>query len=309
MKRQFRGTGVAVVTPFLNDGKIDFDALEKILEHQIGGGVDYIISLGTTGEAITLTYEECISVFDFTKKIINGRVPLVAGLFGRNDTAALVDKIKKFNFDGFAGILSSSPSYSKPTQEGIFQHYMKIAEVSPLPIIIYNVPGRTASNINAETIVRLANASKKFAAVKEASGNVVQGMKMIKDRPDHFSILSGDDPTCLPLIACGGDGVISVIANAYPRAFSGMVSAALEGDLKTANQLNEALMDIHQWLYCEGNPVGIKATLEQLGFCKRNVRLPLVPLSDKNFENLKIEMSRSEIALKKTLIEVKNQLV
>lgn len=308
MKPQFRGTGVAVVTPFSSDEKVDFDALEKILEYQIEGGIDYIVSLGTTGEAITLSSEECLSVLDFTKKIVRKRVPIVAGLFGRNDTRALVERIKSFDFDGFAGILSSSPAYNKPTQEGIFQHYMEVAKVSPVPIIIYNVPGRTASNINAETIVRLANASKKFAAVKDASGDLVQGMKTIKNKPAHFSVLSGDDPTCLPLIACGGDGVISVIANAFPREFSTMVNAGLEGDLKTANFINEALLDIHPWLYCEGNPVGIKGAMEVLNFCQRDLRLPLVKLSDPNLENLKIEMSRAKNILKKTLVEIRNKL-
>lgn len=309
MKSQFRGTGVAVVTPFLSDGKIDFNALEKILEYQIEGGVDYIVSLGTTGEAITLSSEECISVLDFTKKIVRNRLPIVAGLFGRNDTQALVERIKSFDFEGFAGILSSSPAYNKPTQEGIFQHYMEIAKVSPLPIIIYNVPGRTASNVNADTIIRLANASEKFAAVKDASADLVQGMKTIKNKPAHFSVLSGDDPTCLPLLACGGDGVISVIANAFPREFSTMIKAGMEGDLKTANFINEALLDVHQWLYCEGNPVGIKGAMEVLNFCQRDVRLPLVKLSATNLENLKSEMDQAKDILKKTLVEVRNELV
>ncbi len=309
MKPQFRGTGVAVITPFLSDGNVDFDALEKILEYQIEGGVDYIVSLGTTGEAITLSSDECLSVLNFTKKIVQERVPIVAGLFGRNDTRALVERIKSFDFDGIAGILSSSPAYNKPTQEGIFQHYMEIAKVSPVPIIIYNVPGRTSSNVDAETIVRLANASEKFAAVKDASGDLVQGMKTIKNKPAHFSVLSGDDPTCLPLLACGGDRVISVIANAFPREFSTMVNSGLEGDLKTANFINEALLDIHQWLYCEGNPVGIKGAMELLNFCQRDLRLPLVKLSDANLENLKLEMDRAKKILKKTLVDVRNELV
>ncbi len=309
MKPQFRGTGVAIVTPFLSDGSVDFDALERILEFQIEGGVDYIVSLGTTGEAITLSSDECLSVLNFTKKIVRERVPIVAGLFGRNDTRALVERIKSFDFDGFAGILSSSPAYNKPTQEGIFQHYMEIAKVSPVPIIIYNVPGRTSSNIEAETIIRLANASEKFAAVKDASGDLVQGMRTIKNKPTHFSVLSGDDPTCLPLIACGGDGVISVIANAFPREFSTMVNSVMEGDLKTANFINEALLDVHQWLYCEGNPVGIKGAMEILNFCQRDLRLPLVKLTDANLENLKLEMERAKNALKKTFVEIKNELV
>ncbi len=308
MKPQFRGTGVAVVTPFLADGKVDFTALEKILEFQIDGGVDYIVSLGTTGEAITLSSNECLAVLNFTKKIVKERVPIVAGLFGRNDTRALAERIKSFDFDGFAGILSSSPAYNKPTQEGIFQHYMEIAKVSPVPIIIYNVPGRTASNISAETIVRLANASEKFVAVKDASGDLVQGMKTIKNKPAHFSVLSGDDPTCLPLLACGGDGVISVIANAFPREFSTMINAGLEGDLKTANFINEALLDVHQWLYCEGNPAGIKGAMEILNFCQRDVRLPLVKLSNTNLENLRSEMNRTQHILKKTLVEIRNEL-
>jgi len=309
MKPQFRGTGIAIVTPFTLNGEIDFDALEKIIEFQISGGIDYLVSLGTTGEAITLSFEECLSVLKFTKNIVRERVPIIAGLFGRNDTRALVEKIKSFNFEGYAGILSSSPAYNKPSQEGIFQHYMEIAKVSPVPIIIYNVPSRTSSNINAETIIRLANTSEKFVAVKDASGDLVQGMKIIKNKPAHFSVLSGDDPTCLPLLACGGDGVISVIANAFPREFSTMINAGLEGDLKTANYINEAFLDIHQWLYIEGNPVGIKGAMELLNFCQRNVRLPLVRLSITNLGNLKLEMDKAKDAVKKNLVEVRNELV
>jgi 4-hydroxy-tetrahydrodipicolinate synthase len=186
---------------------------------------------------------------------------------------------------------------------------MEIAKVSPVPIIIYNVPSRTSSNINAETIIRLANTSEKFVAVKDASGDLVQGMKIIKNKPAHFSVLSGDDPTCLPLLACGGDGVISVIANAFPREFSTMINAGLEGDLKTANYINEAFLDIHQWLYIEGNPVGIKGAMELLNFCQRNVRLPLVRLSITNLGNLKLEMDKAKDAVKKILVEVRNELV
>ena len=263
-QQQFRGTGVALVTPFKN-GEIDFSSLGKIIEHTISGGVDYLVSLGTTGEAVTLSADECKKVFDFTIKVNAGRVPLVAGLFGSNDTAALVEKIKKFDFTGFDGILSSSPAYNKPTQEGIYQHYMKIAEVCPVPIIIYNVPGRTASNILPETILRLANASEKFAAVKEASGDIVQGMKIIKEKPDHFSVLSGDDPTAFSLITAGGQGVISVISPMrFLEQFSEMVSAALNGDIVTARKLNLQMLDLHHWLYVDGNPAGIKAATEIL---------------------------------------------
>jgi 4-hydroxy-tetrahydrodipicolinate synthase len=290
-QRQFRGTGVALVTPF-DGGGIDFSSLERIIEHTINGGVDYLVSLGTTGESATLSSEECREVLDFTIKINAGRVPLVAGIFGDNNTVTLVEKIKNFDFNGIDGILSSSPAYNKPTQEGIYQHYMKIAEVCPVSIIIYNVPGRTASNVLPETILRLANASKKFVAVKEASGDLIQGMKIIKEKPAHFSVLSGDDPTAFSLITAGGQGVISVIANALPEQFSGMVKAALNGDIDTARQLNLQLLDLHPWLYIDGNPAGIKAALETLNLGSREVRLPLVPIRERNFLNLKKELEK-----------------
>ena len=301
MKRQqFRGTGVALVTPFRN-GVVDYPALERIIEYVIEGGVDYLVSLGTTGEAVTLSAAECREVFDFTIKVNAGRLPVVAGLFGRNDTAALVNIIKKFDFTDFDGILSSSPSYNKPSQEGIYQHYMKIAEVSPVPIIIYNVPGRTASNVLPETILRLAHASDKFAAVKEASGDILQGLKIIKDKPDHFSVLSGDDPTAFSLITAGGQGVISVIANALPRHFSNMVNAALNDDMPLARKLNLQMLDIHKWLYIDGNPVGIKAAMEILGYCERDVRLPLVSMQERNYRSLKKELEKIAL-LKRTKI-------
>ena len=295
--QQFRGTGVALVTPF-KDGEIDWKSLRNIIEHCIEGGVDYLVSLGTTGEAITLSAAECRKILDFTIEVNAGRLPLVAGYFGRNNTHYLVEATKSFNFKGIDAILSSSPSYNKPTQEGIYQHYMALAEVSPVPIIIYNVPGRTSSNISAETIVRLANASKKFAAVKEASGDLVQGAKIIKHKPDHFLVLSGDDPTALPLISCGAEGVISVIANALPAPFSDLIRSALNGNIATARNLHLQMLDLHQWLYAEGNPVGIKGALEVLGLCSREVRLPLVPMTGPNFTRLKAEMQRMSVTSK-----------
>ncbi len=292
MKRQqFSGTGVAMITPFKNKA-IDYAALEGIIEHVIQGGVDYIVCLGTTGEAITLTTKECREVLDFTIKHVAGRVPIVAGYFGSNFTDRLVDFIKNFNFEGVDAIMSSSPAYSKPSQEGIFQHYMAIEKVSPVPIIIYNVPGRTSSNVKPETVIRIAHESEKFVAVKEAAGDVVQAMKLIKNRPEHLLVLSGDDPLTLPLIASGGDGVISVIANAYPSSFSDMVRAALNGDFDTARRLNLDLLDIHPWLYCDGNPAGIKAAMHLLGLCNNELRIPLTPVSDATFENLKKEMQK-----------------
>ncbi|HMN90450.1 MAG TPA: 4-hydroxy-tetrahydrodipicolinate synthase [Saprospiraceae bacterium] len=292
MKKQlFKGTGVALITPFRNRA-INYDALERIIEHVIEGGVDYIVSLGTTGEAITLSAAECRQVLDFTIKTVAGRVPIVAGYFGSNFTERLTDHIRQYNFDGVAAIMSSSPAYSKPSQEGIFQHYMAIAEVSPVPIIIYNVPSRTSSNVLPETVLRLAHANEKFVAVKEASGDVVQAMKILKNRPEHLLVLSGDDTLALPIIASGGDGVISVIANAFPAPFSDMVRAALCDDFETARRLNLNLLDIHPWLYTEGNPPGIKAAMEILGLCTSEVRIPLTPVSDTTRHHLQREIER-----------------
>lgn len=295
MKQQrLSGTGVALVTPFSND-KVDFEALERIIEHVIGGGVDFLVSLGTTGEAITLTDRESREVLDFTLRINNGRLPVVAGLFGDNNTVRLLEKVRTFNLDGFDAIMSSSPAYSKPSQEGIFQHYMALAEVTPLPIIIYNVPSRTGRNVSADTAIRLANASDKFLAIKEAAGDMAQAMRLIKHRPEHLLVHSGDDPLTLPIIACGGEGAISVIANALPREFSGMVRAALQGDLDTARAFNNLMLDIHSWLYIEGNPSGIKGMMEYMGLCKKDVRLPMAPLGDANLKSLIAELEKLNI--------------
>lgn len=290
---KFRGTGVALITPFKN-GKVDFLALEKIIQHTIAGGVDFIVSLGTTGEDATLTESESIEVLQFTIKINNGRVPIVAGNFGGNNTAALVGKIEGFDFTGIDAIMSSSPAYIKPNQEGIYQHYMALAAASPVPIIIYNVPGRTSSNVTAATIVRLANASKKFVAVKDASGSIEQGTKIIKDKPSHFLFLSGDDENALALVGCGSDGVISVIANSHPEEYATMIRSSLNGDYKTAQAINHLLLDVHHYLYVEGNPVGIKAAMEILGFCKCDVRLPLAPMSADNYKGLEKELQLAQ---------------
>ncbi len=294
----FSGTGVALVTPFTMTGAVDYPALERVIEHCIAGGVDYLVSLGTTGEAITLSREECLEVFAFTKKINNGRIPLMVGLFGHNDTAALQQRIRDFDFSGFDGMLSSSPAYNKPTQEGIYRHYMKMAEVAPVPIVIYNVPGRTASRIEPETILRLAHASPKFAAVKDATGDLVGAAKIIKDKPAHFQVLSGDDPTCLPLLSIGGTGVISVIGNLLPGPYSQMVQAARNEDFSTARAIHLATINLHHWLYLEGNPVGVKAALEIAEICTRYTRLPLVSYSDTAFVEMKKEMEATLKALK-----------
>lgn len=291
-KQQFRGSGVALVTPFEN-GKVDYPRLKNIINHTIEGGIDFLVSLGTTGEAVNLSAKECRKVLDFTIEVNEGRVPLVAGLFGHNYTQKLVDGLKRYNFDGIDAVMSSSPGYIKPTQEGIYQHYMRVAEASPRPVIIYNVPGRTSSNVAAATTLRLVeNAGDVFVAVKEASGNMEQMMQILKYRPEGFSVLSGDDTLTVPLIACGGDGAISVIANAFPTEFADMTKAALNNDFKTAAYLNNLLLDLHPMLYVEGNPVGVKGAMEILGLCKREVRIPLTPLTEGVYNKLKVEIEK-----------------
>ncbi|MBX2890763.1 MAG: 4-hydroxy-tetrahydrodipicolinate synthase [Saprospiraceae bacterium] len=291
LHERFRGTGVALVTPFKNGG-VDWEDLEKIIEHVIAGGVEFLVSLGTTGESVVLSDEEHREILDFTIKVNRGRLPVVAGVFGGNNTQAMVDKIKDFNFEGIDALLSSNPAYNKPGQEGIFRHYMELAEVSPRPIIIYNVPSRTASNMAAETTLRLANASEKFLGVKEASDDIYQVMKIIKGKPKDFLVLSGDDFITLPLIATGGDGVISVIANTTPRAFTDMVRAALRNDMPTAQKLNLKLLELYKLLFLEGNPVGVKAALELQGLCGREVRLPLVPMSEQGVHLIMAELEK-----------------
>lgn len=285
------GTGVALITPF-KAGLVDHDALSALIEHVILGGVDYVVSLGTTGEATSLSDAEQAEVILHTLSVVAGRVPVVAGHFGGNNTAQLCEKLKDFDPSGIAAILSSSPAYVKPSQEGIYQHYMALAEASPLPLIIYNVPGRTASNISAATIVRLAKDSKKFIAVKDASADLVQGSVIARDAPDGFILLSGDDPTALASVTVGGRGVISVIANAFPGAFSSMMRFALEGKWDEARALHFQLLDLHPWLYVEGNPVGIKEAVEYKGIASADLRLPLVKMSAGNKMKLHEEMRK-----------------
>ena len=287
---QLKGCGVATITPF-KKGKIDFDALEAILEFQITGGVDYLVCLGTTAETSSLTEEEQHEVIRKTLAVNAGRLPVVLGNFGGNNTQALLDKFDRFSFEGIDALLSVSPYYNKPTQEGIFLHYLALAERSPLPIIMYNVPGRTASNISADTVVRLANAHQHIAAIKDASADLVQASKIVKSVPPHFLVLSGDDPTTLPFMACGGHGVISVIANAYPSVFSGMIKLALRGSFSEANKIHQCLIDLHHWLYLEGNPVGIKGCMHLLNLCTPEVRLPLARITQTTLDRMEREMA------------------
>lgn len=286
MNSQFHGTGVAVVTPF-RDNKIDFDSLGRILDHVIDGGVNFLVMLGSTGETATLNEAESRSILDFTIKHVDGKLPIVAGNFGMNNTLELTRKIQRYSFDGIDAVLSSSPAYVKPSQEGIYRHYMEMQEVCPVPIILYNVPGRTRSNMEWRTTIRLAKASEKFIGIKEASGDLIQTTRIIKNRPEDFFVTSGDDEVALPMIACGGEGVISVMANALPRQFSSMMDAALQNDYVTARKINNKTYDLHHWLYVEGNPVGIKSAMEILGLCTNDVRLPLAAMSKENYHHLK----------------------
>lgn len=279
------GTGVALVTPF-KSGAIDFNALTHLIEHVINGGVEYIVSLGTTGEATSLSEIEQKAIIRHTVEVVKKRVPVVAGQFGGNNTELLREKLAHFDAEGISAILSSSPAYVKPTQEGIYRHYMVLADASPLPIIVYNVPGRTASNITAQTIIRLSQDSDKIIAVKDASADLFQAAATVRSVDPEFYALSGDDPTALAFISNGGRGVISVMANVFPEAFSSMIRYALQGEWGHARNLHFKLLDLHHWLYVEGNPVGIKEAMHYRGLCEPDVRLPLVTMSESNKKKL-----------------------
>ncbi|MCF8714619.1 4-hydroxy-tetrahydrodipicolinate synthase [Joostella atrarenae] len=276
---KFLGTGVALVTPFREDLSVDVAALINIVDHTIKGGVEYLVVLGTTAESATLSKEEKELVKQTIIKANNGRVPLVVGV-GGNNTAEVVHELKNSDLTAFDAILSVSPYYNKPTQEGIFQHFKAIAEASPLPIILYNVPGRTGSNVLPETVIRLANSFKNIIGVKEAAGDIVQAMRLIKDKPKDFLVISGDDMITLPMVLAGGAGVISVIGQGFPKEFSSMVRYALRGNLDDANNIHFQLMDIIDYIFEEGNPAGIKVVFENLGLSTSAVRLPLVKATD-----------------------------
>ena len=278
LKIQLRGTGVAIVTPFKN-GEIDFSALKNLIEFLIKKKVEYIVTLGTTGETPTLSKSEKKEIIAFTKKIINKRIPLVVGI-GGNNTAETIEQLKDFDAEDVTAVLSASPYYNKPSQEGIFQHYKALAEASPRPIILYNVPGRTSSNISAETTVRLAKECKNIAGIKEASGNMVQCMHILKNAPKDFLIVSGDDHIAMSLIACGMDGVISVVANCFPEEFSELIRLSLKFDFVEAHKIQNKLLEAMDLLFVENNPAGVKEFLHQMKLIENELRLPLVPLSE-----------------------------
>lgn len=285
-----QGCGVALVTPFDDAGQLDREALRGLVEHVIAGGVAFIVALGTTGEAVSQSRTECLEVMRLIHDYAAGRVPLVAGPFGGSDTAGVVERFRGYRdvleLPGYVAAMSSVPGYVKPSQQGIYEHFMHLVEHSPLPLLLYNVPSRTGAHMTAATTLRLANASERFCGVKEASGLLPEAMLLLRERPAGFQVFSGDDTTALPLIACGGDGVVSVVANAYPEAFASMARAALAGDLRQARRHNDGLLDLHPLLYVDGNPAGIKAVLRQLGLCGDAVRLPLAPVSATTREQL-----------------------
>jgi 4-hydroxy-tetrahydrodipicolinate synthase len=287
----FNGTGVAVITPFHPNGEVDFGGLEAVINHIIGGGVEYVVSLGTTGESATLNKDEKEQVWKRTVEFNNGRVPLVAGI-GGNNTYEVLKSIEEFDATGYSAILSVSPYYSKPTQEGIYQHYKAIAEKSPLPVILYNVPSRTGSTISPETTLRLAHDFKNIVATKEASGSFDIFNQIMRDKPKEFKLISGDDPVTLPMMAMGCSGVISVIANAVPRVMSDMIRLCLKGDFAAAQPLHYSAIEFTRLMFTDGNPAGVKQALKQLGVCGDAVRLPLVGVSSSTADQITVQLKK-----------------
>jgi 4-hydroxy-tetrahydrodipicolinate synthase len=291
---KFHGTGVAMVTPFNEDGSIDHSGLKNIIDHIISGGVEYIVSLGTTGEAATLSSEEKKEIWEATAEHNSGRVPLIAGI-GGNNTAEVVRDLKKFDNKDYDAVLSVSPYYSKPTQEGIYQHYQAISEASDLPVLLYNVPGRTSMNISVETTLRLANDFKNIIGTKEASGNFDQFNLIIRDKPEDFLVISGDDAIALPLISTGAVGVISVIGNALPRILSTMVRMCLDGKFIEAQPLHYSLIEFTRLCFAEGNPGGVKSALKLLNICDDVLRLPLVSVGSENTSLIREELLKLDL--------------
>jgi len=276
--QKFVGTGVALITPFKEDLSVDFDALIKLVNYNIENGTDYLVINGTTGESATITATEKQEIIDVIIKTNNNRLPLVLGV-GGNNTATVIDELKTRDFTGIDGILSVAPYYSKPTQEGFYQHYKAIAEATDLPIILYNVPGRTARNMEPATTIRLANDFNNIVAVKEAGNNQQQYYTLLKDKPANFLVISGDDDLALGTILAGGSGVISVIGQAFPKEFSAMINHGLQGNNKEGFEIHYKMMDIIDFIFEENNPAGVKTVLQELNICSNNVRLPLVKAS------------------------------
>ncbi len=286
LKEKFTGTGVAIVTPFLENGNIDWASFEKVINHIIKGQCEYLVVLGTTGESPTVHGKEKQEVFSFVKKINAGRVPLVGGI-GGNDTNEVIEGFKSFDMDGYDAILSVAPYYNKPNQEGLFQHYKALDAETPLPIIMYNVPSRTGINVTGPTQVRIARECRNIFATKEASGDFSQINYIIKNKPADFMVISGDDPVTLSMIAAGAEGLISVVANAYPKDYSEMVRLCLAGHFDEARKLHFKYTDIIASMFAEGSPSGVKAYLAEMGLCENHVRLPVWPVSEKHLSRIR----------------------
>jgi 4-hydroxy-tetrahydrodipicolinate synthase len=285
MKFSVQGCGVALVTPFNEQGAIDFDAMIKLVDHVVNGGVDYIVLFGTTGESPTVTLQEKQEALRLVSKHLNGKVPIVIG-FGGNNTTKLIEEMKLFNFEGASAILSVMPYYNKPNQDGIYMHYKTISDNAPLPVILYNVPGRTVVNMEPSTSIRIANACPNIIAIKEATDNMDQIMDLLHEKPEAFEVVAGDDALALPIISLGACGVISVIANAYPKEFSNMVHAAMKGDMDEARKYHYMLLPIMHTLLKMGNPSGIKAVLHIKELIQHVFRLPVHPVNDEKFSEL-----------------------
>ncbi|MDU1891362.1 MAG: 4-hydroxy-tetrahydrodipicolinate synthase [Dysgonomonas sp.] len=281
-----RGMGVALITPFKEDESVDYDALLRLVDYQLQNGTDYLVVLGTTAETPTLTEDEKKRVVELIVNRVNGQIPIILGL-GGNNTRSIVNQLKENDFSGIDGILSVVPYYNKPSQEGIYQHYKAIAEASPLPIVSYNVPGRTGVNMTADTTLRIANDFPNIVAVKEASGNMTQMDDIIKRKPEHFDVISGDDGVTFPLISLGAIGVISVIGNAFPREFSRMTRLALEGDYSSALSIHHSFNELFNLLFVDGNPAGVKCMLNMMGYIENKLRLPLVPTRITTYEQIR----------------------
>lgn len=290
--QEFKGTGVALITPFDTQGMVDVLALERIVEHVISGGVEYIVVLGTTAETATLTPKEKQLIKQTIVRANKNRLPLVLGV-GGNNTQQVVEQLQSEDFTGFSAVLSVAPYYNKPTQEGIYQHFKTIALKSVLPIIIYNVPGRTSCNILPQTTLRLAKDFKNIIGIKEASGDIVQVMEIIKSKPEDFLVISGDDITALPSVLAGGAGVISVIGEAFPKTFSQMIRLGLQREVNQAYDLHYALTDITNMIYEQGNPAGVKAVFKVLGICENSLRLPLVSVDENLAKRIENEVKNS----------------
>jgi 4-hydroxy-tetrahydrodipicolinate synthase len=278
MLEKFRGTGTAIVTPFHKDGNVDFKSFQNLIEFQIGNKVEYIVFLGTTGESVTLNNDERCAIINFAVEMVDKRVPVVVGI-GGNNTQEIENTIRQTSFDGIDAVLSVSPYYNRPQQRGIYYHYKTLAAICPVPIIMYNVPSRTGSNITADTCLQIANDVPGVIGIKEASQNLSQCSKIIKYKPDNFLVISGNDDLALPFMAIGGDGVISVISNAFPKEFSQMIRYCLSNDFVSARQIHFMLVDIIEAIYADGSPSGIKAALNMKGLCQNALRLPLVKIN------------------------------